>query len=88
MTETQFPYAWHVEGFQAMPMGHDQFDQPFITSDFSLTVQEVLDPNWTAEQLTSMNTYQAKTNAFQPYPQLWYEAGLVRQDCEMIQNSR
>jgi hypothetical protein len=88
MTDTQSSYTWQVEGFQALPMGQDQFDQPFIASDFPLAVQEELDSSWAAEQLNMINTYQAKTSAFQPYPQSWYEAGLVRQDCGMNQDSR
>jgi hypothetical protein len=88
MTDTQLPYPWHVDNFQAMPLGQDQFDQPFIASDFPLAVQEVLDSSWAAEQFHLINTYQFKTSTGQPYPQSWYEAGLVRQDCGMNQDTR
>jgi hypothetical protein len=86
MTEAQFPYdinSWPMESLVDSHMGqHDELSpHPFIASDFPLTMQGGLDPSWAAEQFSWVNEYPVKPTAFQPYPQMWYDAGLVREDC-------
>ncbi|KAJ6179758.1 hypothetical protein N7519_010219 [Penicillium mononematosum] len=86
MTEAQFPYditSWPMESLVDSHMGqHDELSpHPFIASDYPLTMQEGLDPSWGGEQFSWVNEYPAKSTAFQPYPQMWYDAGLVREDC-------
>jgi hypothetical protein len=86
MTEAQFPYditSWPMESLVDLHMGqHDELSpHPFIASDFPLTMQEGLDPSWAGEQFSWVNEYPIKSTAFQPYPQMWYDAGLVREDC-------
>ncbi|KAJ5372973.1 hypothetical protein N7517_004979 [Penicillium concentricum] len=88
MTEAQFPYeitSWPVESLIDSYMGqYDELGQhPFIASDFPLTMQDGLDPSWAAEEFNWVNEYPVKSTTFQPYPQMWYDAGLVRQDCGM-----
>ncbi|KAJ5143308.1 uncharacterized protein N7515_002095 [Penicillium bovifimosum] len=90
MTETHFRYdmaSWPgMDGlidFQMGPGSSDDFDfHPFIAGDFPLTADEELDPSWT-EHSRWLNDYPAKVSAAQPYPQSWYDAGLVKQDCAM-----
>ncbi|KAJ5229209.1 hypothetical protein N7489_009917 [Penicillium chrysogenum] len=86
MTEAQFPCditSWPMESLVDLHMGqHDELSpHPFIASDFPLTMQEGLDPSWAGEQFSWVNEYPIKSTAFQPYPQMWYDAGLVREDC-------
>ncbi|KAJ5824925.1 hypothetical protein N7447_007265 [Penicillium robsamsonii] len=85
MTEAQFPYgitSCPMESLIDSHMGqHEELGQhPFIASDFPLTMQDGLDPFWAAEQFNWVNEYPVKSTTPQPYPQMWYEAGLVRQD--------
>ncbi|KAJ5963969.1 uncharacterized protein N7479_003845 [Penicillium vulpinum] len=86
MTEAQFPLettSWSMETLGDSYMGqHDELGPgPFIATDFPLTMQDALDPSWAVEQFGWIDGYPVKSTAFQPYPQIWYEAGLVRQDC-------
>ncbi|KAJ5171196.1 uncharacterized protein N7500_003979, partial [Penicillium coprophilum] len=88
MTEApQFPYeitSWAMDSLGDLHMGQDELGQyPFIASESPLTIQDGLDPSWAGEQFNWVNEYPIKSTAFQPYPQLWYDAGLVRQDCGM-----
>jgi hypothetical protein len=70
---------WPMENLldQQTMASQDLSPHPFIASDFPFPMQEDLDPTW-CEQF-NWNEYTPKTNTIQPYPQLWYEAGLVRQ---------
>ncbi|KAF4766587.1 hypothetical protein HAV15_011005 [Penicillium sp. str.  len=86
MTEAQFPYeitSWPMESLVNSHMGqHDELSpHPFIASDFPVPTQEELDASWTTEQFNWANEYPVKSTAFQPYPQMWYDAGLVREEC-------
>ncbi|CAI7651034.1 unnamed protein product [Penicillium glandicola] len=85
MDEAQFPYettSWSMESLLDLHMGHhDELDpHPFVASDFHVTMQEALDPSWT-QQFGWVNEHPVKPTGFQPYPQIWYEAGLVREGC-------
>jgi hypothetical protein len=90
MTGAEFPYdiaSWPMDNLVDFDMGPGPNDElnlrPFIASDFALTGNEELDPSW-REQTRWLNDYPAKSSASQPYPQSWYDAGLVRQDCGLI----
>jgi hypothetical protein len=75
---TQFDMpAWPMDNLldQQTLASQDLSPHPFIAGDFPLAFQEELDPVW-SEQF-NWNEYTPKTNTLQPYPQLWYEAGLV-----------
>ncbi|KAI2740638.1 hypothetical protein DTO013E5_8517 [Penicillium roqueforti] len=92
MTEAQFPYettSWPMESLIDLHVGqHDELGlHPFIASDFPLTMQEGLDPSRAIEQLSWVDEYPVKSTAFQPYPQTWYDAGLVREDCGGTKNN-
>ncbi|KAJ5194314.1 hypothetical protein N7491_001651 [Penicillium cf. griseofulvum] len=84
MTEAQFPYditSWPMESLLDSQMGHDELGaDPFIASDFSLTMQEGLNPFWGTEEFSWANEHPVKSSISRPYPQMWYDAGLVRQD--------
>jgi hypothetical protein len=71
--------TWPMDTLDQQTMAsQDLSPHPFIASDFPFAMQEDQDPTW-SEQF-NWNEYTPKANTFQPYPQLWYEAGLVRQD--------
>ncbi|KAJ5542833.1 hypothetical protein N7535_005257 [Penicillium sp. DV-2018c] len=87
MTEAHFSYdmvSWPgMDGlvdFHMGPGSSDDFDlHPFIAGDLPLTADEDLDPSWTDTRW--LNSYPVKPSATQPYPQSWYDAGLVKGDC-------
>ena len=92
MTEAQFLYdttSWPMGSLGDLHRGqHDELGpHRFIASDFPLTMQEGLDPSRAIEQLSWVDEYPVKSTAFQPYPQTWYDAGLVREDCGGTKNN-
>lgn len=85
MTQAQHPYdiaSWPIDNLVDLQMGpYDELElAPFIASDFPSTAEIGLDYSWAAAQLNCANEYPIKSNTSQPYPQSWYEAGLVRQE--------
>jgi hypothetical protein len=92
MTEAQFPYeipSWPMESLLDLQMGHDDLGaDPFIASDFTLTMQEGLDSSWSPEQFSWATEHPVKSSTSRPYPQMWYDAGLVRQDRAGMKTTR
>lgn len=83
MTEAQVPFeiAWPTESLDiGMGLSNELGPYPFIASDFPLTLDEGLGLSGTAEQPNWVSE-PAKSTATQPYPQSWYDFGLVRRDC-------
>lgn len=90
--ETQFFYdiaSWPMDNLVDLQMGaYDEVGLvPFIASDFPSTAEIGLNYSWSREQPNWTNEYSIKSDASQPYPQSWYEAGLVRQDHEWMNDN-
>ncbi|EKV09941.1 hypothetical protein PDIG_28290 [Penicillium digitatum PHI26] len=86
MIDAQFPYeitSWPMESLvdSRMEQRDELSPHPFIAGDFPLPIQEGLDSSWTAEQFNWIEETPVKLTTFQPYPQIWYDAGLVRENC-------